>query len=67
MKIQGYEVTVERITQEPAKGQYRAPLNGKTVAVSRSRKAVLSNAEFLAKSMTPAMFAALTSPMEWAA
>ena len=63
MKINGYEVTIERLTQEPAKGQYRAMINGKTVAVSRSLRAVLSNAEFLAKNMTPAMFAALTNPI----
>ena len=64
MKINGYDVTIDRLTNEPAKGQWRAALNGKTIAVSRSRKAVMASADFLATRLTPEAFRALTSPIE---
>jgi hypothetical protein len=60
----GYTITIDKLLTEPAKGQWRAAINGKTVAVSRSKRAALANAEFLANRLTPATFAALVSPIE---
>lgn len=60
----GYEITVERLTSEPAKGQWRATVGGKTVAVSRSKRAALANAEFLATRLTSEAWRALVSPIE---
>jgi hypothetical protein len=64
MKINGYEVTIDRIPEgQTAAGQWRSQINGKTVAVSKSRRAVMSNADFLAARLSPEAFRALVSPM----
>lgn len=63
MTINGYQVEIDRLTSGTAAGQWRARINGKTVAVSRSKRAVIANANFLATVMTPAAFAALVSPI----
>lgn len=60
MDINGYTLTLEKITEAPAKGQWRARLNGKTVAVCRRKTDARDNGEYLARSMPAAMLAALT-------